>query len=230
MTENTKLLHKVKQEWLEKVMASELTPAAKVFAFGIFKRMFGTKVVSNPTEKQIVEDTGLSRSKFNDYRMSLQGALTMEKAPSKDGGRDRYTYTLNLNWDGNVPSRDNQCTQKGQSMSPVGTTNVPSGDANTTNNTTTNTSSKTTSRPAAPVLNQRDEPSTFEEPKTEPSSLDGYSHLSHGELEDIFLNFTKEEKKWVRTVSADPSLEEHIPRRRAIIMALDKRGGEVDPW
>lgn len=158
MTEaEKKALYEAKQQWLEKVMASELTPAAKVFAFGIFKRMFGYKIESNPTEKAIIEDTGLSRSKFNDYRMSLQGALIMTKAPSKDGGRDRYTYTLNLNWDGNVPSGDKQCTQKGQSMSPVGTTNVPSGDANTTNNTSTNPTTNPT-RPAAPVVIKEDEP------------------------------------------------------------------------
>ena len=159
--------YKQKQEWLERVMAaSDLTPATKVFAFAIYKRMFGKKVTSNPTEAQITEDTGLNRSKFNDYRMSLEGALTMTKGPSSNGGRDRYTYTLVLDWqsnvptgdidtvvepESNVPSGDNQCTQRGQSMYPVGTINVPRGDANTTSNTSSKTLSKTTRAPAEPV-------------------------------------------------------------------------------
>lgn len=142
-------IYKEKQEWLEKVMASSLTPAQKVFAFGIFTHMYGTKITSYPDTERLIEATGLARSKYSEYRTALfdAGAMTGTKDRKARGRQENYTYTLNLAWAGQVPS--------GNVKSPVGTSpvlqvpsgdsQVPSGGSNTTRNTTTlNTTSKTT--------------------------------------------------------------------------------------
>lgn len=139
-------IYRIKQEWIERVFASELTPAQKVFAFGIFKRMYGDKIESYPDTEYLVADTGLSRSKFSEHRQALfdAGALTGVKDRKARGRQENYTYRLNVDWDGEVPPREDK-SPAGTTNVPPGNGEVPSGSSNTSKNTTkSNTTSKTT--------------------------------------------------------------------------------------
>lgn len=148
---NDKQIYEAKQTWLERVMASSLTPAQKVFAFSIFKRCYGTKVSSYPATEHILEDTGLAASKYPAYRREIIdcGALTAVKERRGKYKQENYTYTLNLDWDGTtdarVPTGNRPCTQRVVAMYPEGGSHVPTGDSNTTSNTINKPTSRTTS-------------------------------------------------------------------------------------
>ncbi|MXG91553.1 hypothetical protein [Nocardioides flavescens] len=92
-----------KQKWLGLVMRSNLTNAQKVFAYAVFDRMYGDKLWSFPTTEQLEEATNLNRSKFGAHRRALfaSGAMTGDKK-HHHGQWANYTYTLNLDWDGEV--------------------------------------------------------------------------------------------------------------------------------
>lgn len=93
-----------KQMWLDALMASRLTSAQKVFGYSIFKRAYGDKLVSYPATHHVELDTGLSRSKFSSHRQALFdcGALTGSLDRQARGRQANYTYSLNLDWDGQV--------------------------------------------------------------------------------------------------------------------------------
>lgn len=133
-------------------MASDLTPATKVFAFSIYKRMYGTKVTSHPDTDVIHQDTGLAVSKYPAYRKALieGGFLTGVKQRMGKFKQENYTYTLNLDSQSHVPTGKKPCTQKEEAVYPEGTSHVPTGNSNTTSNTTKKTTSKTTTE--APVV------------------------------------------------------------------------------
>lgn len=137
--------HKDKQEWIEAVMAdTDLTAATKVFAYGIFKHMYGLKDTSHPGTEALEKTTGLSRSKFPSYRKGLIEAGYLSAEVEK--GRV-YHYTLsNMYLEGT-----STCTQKEQHMYPEGTTHVPNGGTNTTKNTTTNPTREDINSAIAPV-------------------------------------------------------------------------------
>lgn len=116
-------IYEHKQQWIERVMASELTPAQKVFAYSIFRRCFGDKLESFPSTQMIEQDTYLARSKFSAHRKALFGcgALTGVKNRRARGRQQNYTYSINLDWDGRVPS--------GSKSSPIGDDRVSSGSS-----------------------------------------------------------------------------------------------------
>src|SRR6478735_5443682 len=147
MNEKDKAIYNAKEEWLEKVMASSMTPAQKVFAFGVYTHMYGTKLSSYPATDDLIKTTGLNRSKFSEHRQALfdSGCITGIKNRQARGRQENYTYTLNLNWDGQVPSGDTQ-VPCGDSQVPSGDTQVPTGCSNTPSNTPSKTPSKTTSK------------------------------------------------------------------------------------
>lgn len=146
-------IYQAKQVWLERVMASKLTPAQKVFAFSIYKRAYGLKVTSFPGPKDIVEDTNLTPGKFSEHRKALFacGALSGVKARHESGTQDNYTYTLELGWDGTVPPTDTAVTPVDTTVTPEGETHYPRGGSNTTINTSSKTTSKTTKNKATAV-------------------------------------------------------------------------------
>lgn len=167
MTSNNEALYKAKQDWLDRLFASELTPATKCFAWGVFKRMYGVKIVSNPGSNTIYDDTKVGKSKHSDHRKKLAGcgAMSMKLVKNDKGDWDSYEYTLNLHWDGNgalliegsnpqgtTPEIDSSTTSEGSY--PEGTTLPPTGYEGTTqrvggvlptgsSNTTINTTKKT---------------------------------------------------------------------------------------
>lgn len=123
-----------KQLWIERIMASKLTPAQKVFAFGIWSAMYGDKIESFPGTKYLEGLTNLSRSKFGQHRAELFACKAMSGVLAKheDGDYDNYTYTLNLDWDGGGTQRDtpvtptgnNGGTQREQRVTPTGCSNT----------------------------------------------------------------------------------------------------------
>ena len=149
-----------KQSWLEDVMASDLAPAAKVFAFGIFQHMYGNKVEAFPGTEALERTTGLSRSKFPTYRKALFEAGFLTGTVIK--GRN-YTYTLSdMYLEGT-----STCTQKEHDMFLEGTTHVPTGDTNTTSNTSMKTTRESNNKtpsadapvvPTSPNVEVREEP------------------------------------------------------------------------
>ena len=171
MTSNNEALYKAKQDWLDRLFASELTPATKCFAWGVFKRMYGVKIVSNPGSNTIYDDTKVGKSKHSDHRKKLAGcgAMSMKLVKNDKGDWDSYEYTLNLHWDGNgafliegsnpqgtTPEIDSSATSEGSypegtTLPPTGyegTTQrvggvLPTGSSNTINNTTKKTVTNT---------------------------------------------------------------------------------------
>lgn len=99
-------IYRRKQEWLERIMASNLTPEQKVFAYAIFKRAYGVKLNSYPATWHLEEDTSLARSKFPSHRRALFdcGALSGVKSRRGAGRQENYTYWIELDWSGDVPS------------------------------------------------------------------------------------------------------------------------------
>lgn len=122
-------VYKSKAEWLEKVMASDLTPATKVFAWAVFNRAYGDKIESHPGKSTIQEDSHINPSKYKDYRDALVGcgALTAVALQSPTGEWDNYRYTLNLEWGGGT-HRGTGCTPQGTGVSPTGSQGVPHRD------------------------------------------------------------------------------------------------------
>lgn len=172
---NEGAIYKAKQEWLERVMSSDFAPATKIFAWGVFQRMYGVKLVSNPGSNTIYEDTRIGKSKHADHRKKLSGcgAMAMRLIKSDKGDWASYEYQLNLNWDGNtallleagctpqgitsgpdITSEEEGSYPQGTTLPPTGydpgTQKVgqvlPTGSTNTTINTPTKTSSNTTNK------------------------------------------------------------------------------------
>lgn len=81
--------YKDKQEWIDAVMASNLTPATKVYAYGIFKHMYGNKDDSFPGAKALRNVTGLNDSQFYRYNQALQHAGFIE-VTSRKGTSNEY--------------------------------------------------------------------------------------------------------------------------------------------
>lgn len=144
-------IYKLKQQWLEKIMASKLPHAQKTFAFAVFAHMFGNKTVSHPDTEDLKAAGGFSsHGHFTEYRESLVacGALTAIKERRGKYKQENYTYTLNLNWDGAVAPRETRLTEShvtsgdsrgtsgDKAVAPVETSRGTSGASNTTSNTT----------------------------------------------------------------------------------------------
>lgn len=183
MSDNTETtVWKQKQDWMKAVMASNLTPAAKVFAYGVFQHMYGDKLVSNPGSKAMTEVTGLAKSKFSEYRKALfeASAMTGQLVESEHGDYDGYEYTLNLDWDGEAKKKPRKTTVKGctpeggtsqkdTGSTPEGDTGVPQKGAGVYPTGRTNTSSQDTNedskeetKTAAPVEVQEDDQSSLD--------------------------------------------------------------------
>lgn len=99
-------LWKQKQEWMEKVMASRLPKATKIFAFGVFIHAFGNKTESFPGSDRIKEVTAFSSSgRFPEYRRALEqaGALKVSKKRAGQYKQEHCVYDLNLKWEGTTP-------------------------------------------------------------------------------------------------------------------------------
>lgn len=93
---------KKKQEWLAKVMGSDLTPAVKVFAWTVFSRCYGDKIDCFPDSEVIMKDGGWNTHQaLTAPRKKLidSGAVSAVKQSRKDGRYPNYTYTLNLDWE-----------------------------------------------------------------------------------------------------------------------------------
>jgi hypothetical protein len=85
---------KIKQEWIEAVMAdSSLTPATARYAFGIYKHMFGKKDESFPGAKALAESTGLNDSQFYKYNQALKDAGYLD-ITSSEGRSNTYRLLL----------------------------------------------------------------------------------------------------------------------------------------
>lgn len=94
--------YKVKQEWLEAVMASDLSPATKVYAYGIFQHMYGNKDSSWPGAKALTGSTGLNDSQFYKYNKALVKAGYLEVTPRK-GRSNEYVLSLPTSTEGEYP-------------------------------------------------------------------------------------------------------------------------------
>lgn len=147
MREKSKDTYEAKQQWLERIMASKLNHAEKVFAFCVFKRMYGKKLVSHPDTRLILTDGGfVSSGHFQEYRDRLvrSGALAADlDFHTKNATTKNYQYTLLLEWDGTVAPKDEAVALAGASRSTSGESGSTTGASNTTKNTTKKTASKT---------------------------------------------------------------------------------------
>lgn len=95
--------HKFKQDWIESVMADHTaTPAIKVYAFGVYKHMYGTKTESFPGAKAIMKATGLDDGRFYKYNAWLErsGYLVIDRRP---GTHNTYRLALPTARGGNTP-------------------------------------------------------------------------------------------------------------------------------
>lgn len=81
--------HKEKQGWIDAVMATGLSPATKVYAWGIFKHMYGAKDDSFPGAKALREVTGLNDGHFYKYNKALKDAGFIE-VTSRRGTSNTY--------------------------------------------------------------------------------------------------------------------------------------------
>lgn len=143
MTNN---IYKAKQEWLERVMASSLTHAEKVFAFTIYTHMYGDKTVAFPATDDIMRAGGFTnRTHFPKYRQRLFDSGAMKGEAQRHKGRwENYTYELNLDWDGTVNQLSTNRDTSGNHRDTSGITDHDtsgynhdtSGITNTTNNPT----------------------------------------------------------------------------------------------
>jgi hypothetical protein len=131
-----------KYEWLEAVMASNLSNATKVFAYGIFKHMNGEGTCF-PGEDALMAVVGISRGHFSEYRRVLSegGWLNMDERKTKNG--KSYTYSIPQtapSGEQTAPSGE-QTAPSGEQTAPSGEQTAPSGCANTVSNTSRNTPS-----------------------------------------------------------------------------------------
>lgn len=85
----SKEIHKWKQEWAEAMLASNLTPACKVYVYGLFKHMYGDKTEAWPGRNALVAATGLNDSAFARYNRELRDGKWME-ITSRKGMSNRY--------------------------------------------------------------------------------------------------------------------------------------------
>jgi hypothetical protein len=144
--------YKDKQDWIEAVMASDLTPATKVYAFGIYKHMYGVKDNSYPGAKAITEATGLNDSQFYKYNQALQQAGFLEVTSGKGKGKGHsnatnvYRLTEPTSTEGN-PSPSEEVTSPPERVRVTSTEGT-----NTTKNTTKDTSMEYNKNNNAPVV------------------------------------------------------------------------------
>lgn len=127
--------YKVKQEWMDAVMASDLSPATKVYAYGVFKHMFGIKTDAWPGAKGLSEATGLNDSQFYKYNAALSTAGFIE-VTSRKGRSNEYVLVLPTSTEGRYlpPERVTLPSERVGGTSTEGT--------NTTSNTTMDTTTQ----------------------------------------------------------------------------------------
>lgn len=134
-----------KQEWIEAVMASDLGAATKVYAYGIFKHMYGTKDNAFPSGKAIAKATGLATGKFYLHNKALAEAGFLE-VTHRVGRSNLYQLAEPTHRSGNhLPT-------EGVGVPTEGVTPTHRRGTNTTSNTSSKTSKSKTSKSAtAPV-------------------------------------------------------------------------------
>lgn len=128
--------YKDKQDWIEAVIADKcLTPATKVYAFGIYKHMYGVKDESFPGAKALTEATGLNDSQFYKYNSALLQAGYLEITP-KLGTSNTYRLLLPTSSEGRYlpPQR--------VGVPPLEVGGTSTEGTNTTSNTSKDTSMK----------------------------------------------------------------------------------------
>lgn len=139
--------YETKQEWIEAVMAdTTLTPAAKVYAYGIFQHMYGKKDVAWPGAKGLAKTTGLNDSQFYKYNKALKAAGYLE-VTSRKGTSNHYQLTLPTSSEGMyLPSVE--VTLPSVEVPPTSS----EGTKTTKNTTTESIKSKTPKSASAPVV------------------------------------------------------------------------------
>lgn len=152
--------YKDKQEWIEAVMSSDLTPATKVYAFGIYKHMYGLKDDSFPGAKALREATGLNDSHFWKYNQALKEAGFIE-VTSRRGTSNEYRLTEVTSTRGRYLPPE----EVGLPPEEVGVTST--GGTNTTKNTSSKTTSKTSSTAAGAPVEDGPSPTLEEVPEVE---------------------------------------------------------------
>lgn len=138
--------HETKQSWIEAVMASDLGLATKVYAFGIFKHMYGTKDNAFPSGKAIAKATGLADGKFYLHNKALADVGYLE-VTHRVGRSNLYQLSEPTHAVGNhLPT--NEVGVPTEEVTPTHTVGT-----NTTSKTTKKTSKKktTTKSASAPV-------------------------------------------------------------------------------
>lgn len=137
--------YETKQGWIEAVMAdTSLTPAAKVYAYGIFQHMYGKKDNAWPGAKALSETTGLNNSKFYVYNKALVEAGYLEVTPRRGTSNE---YHLQVP----TPTGGTHLPPQGVTPPPEGVTPTPTGGTKTTKNTTKETSKEDINSASAPV-------------------------------------------------------------------------------
>jgi hypothetical protein len=127
--------YKVKQEWLEAVMASDLSPATKVYAWGVYQHMYGNKTDAWPGAKAIGAATRLDDSKYYLYNQALEDAGFLEVTPRR-GRSNEYLLTYP------PPEGVGTHPHKGYHPPPEGVTPTPTGGTNTIKNLSNKTTSE----------------------------------------------------------------------------------------
>lgn len=103
-------LYEHKQKWMEAVMASDLGAATKVYAWGIFKHMYGNKMNSFPSRKAISAATGLATGKFYLHNQALEEAGFL-KVSRRSGKVNLYELMyLPTEGAGTLPQKDTHPT------------------------------------------------------------------------------------------------------------------------
>jgi hypothetical protein len=154
--------YKDKQDWMKAVMASDLTTATKVYAYGIHQHMYGNKENSWPGAKALEEVTGLSRSKFYKYNQALEEAGFLE-VTHRRGTSNQYRLVEV------TPIGSKGSSQRDEGLLPEGVGVTPTGSTKKTKKTTRKITMEDNNTTDAPVV--ADAP-------TAPSSLN--SELGEG--------------------------------------------------
>ena len=128
-----------KQQWLERVMSSQLSSATKVFAWAIINAAYGNKTTSFPGTEAIKGLTNLSPGHYTEYRNTLvgHGAVTMSKRRAGKFKQEHCEYELNLDWEGCTTPDGKSSTPVRNSNAPNRKSSTPTGCSNTSRNTST---------------------------------------------------------------------------------------------
>lgn len=190
----------MKQNWMDAVMASDLNNATKVFAYGMFKRMYGEKVESYPGTETLEGDTGLHRSKYKNYRDALIKGGWVNASMS---GRN-YVYTLSFVNLSDTQKEHEPDTQRvmdmypvGMDMYPQGNEHVPTGNTNTTTNTSKKINKEDTGA-SAPVQQR--------EKKEKSVSSSSFECKAQGLSDELHFALHKD-KPCLAGVTQDPAVE-----------------------